>query len=599
MTLPLSGNPISLANIQLEYGGTEPISINEYYGRGSAPASGQISLADFYQPSTVNPISSGLLFNLDARNSSSWSGSGTSWNDISGNSRNFSLINGPTGTTNAIQFDGTNDYAQISDAAWIPEFTSTKSFECYAKIDSWRTGQNANLVSKTSPSDQSFTFGFRENSGTVSIFLASQGDGNFSEDTDAYTLPTPSNYLGSYHHYAFTYDGNIAKIYIDGALVFTSPSGKSFGSNTAPMRMMCFDPSNASYSWNVTGAMRGARMYNTALSATDISNNYSSWTSGISPSDSELTVSTQYHNGSLFTATFNFNIPVFDFTSSDITVTNGTKGTFTGISSTQYTLGITPSPSTSNVTIGVSSTATFNAGNRGNNTINQTIPYSTLILSNLVVLLQAGNTSSYSGSGTTWSDISGSATTYNAALTNGPTFVATTPKCFSFDGSNDYATITRPISDDFSLCIWFKTTSTSGFTNQWWTGYGLLDGEVSGSTSDFGLTIGNGVVMFGVGNPDTTIKTITTYNDGAWHYAVATRQKSTGNMRLYVDGSLKASTTSTQVGSLTAPSNINIARLQSGINYLACSVAEVHIYSAVLSATNVSSNYSAGSGIYY
>lgn len=47
MPLQTSG-AISLLDIQNEFGGANPISINEYYGAGGAPASGTISLADFY-----------------------------------------------------------------------------------------------------------------------------------------------------------------------------------------------------------------------------------------------------------------------------------------------------------------------------------------------------------------------------------------------------------------------------------------------------------------------------------------------------------------------------------------------------------------------
>lgn len=48
MTLQASG-PISLANVQTEYGGANPIAISEYYGvPGGLPASGTISLSNFY-----------------------------------------------------------------------------------------------------------------------------------------------------------------------------------------------------------------------------------------------------------------------------------------------------------------------------------------------------------------------------------------------------------------------------------------------------------------------------------------------------------------------------------------------------------------------
>ena len=53
MALQSSGE-ISLANVQTEFGGSNPIGINEYYGvAAGVPGSGTISLADFYGKSAA------------------------------------------------------------------------------------------------------------------------------------------------------------------------------------------------------------------------------------------------------------------------------------------------------------------------------------------------------------------------------------------------------------------------------------------------------------------------------------------------------------------------------------------------------------------
>jgi len=58
----------------------------------------------------------------------------------------------------------------------------------------------------------------------------------------------------------------------------------------------------------------------------------------------------------------------------------------------------------------------------------------------LVLYLDAANPRSYSGSGTTWSDLSGNG--YNGALTNGPTFNAANQGSIVFDGVNDLSSST-------------------------------------------------------------------------------------------------------------------------------------------------------------
>jgi hypothetical protein len=75
----------------------------------------------------LNPrVTTGLQLYLDAGNASSYSGSGTAWNDLSGNSRNGTLTNGPTySATNggSIVFDGSNDYVQCTGSLTVTAAT--------------------------------------------------------------------------------------------------------------------------------------------------------------------------------------------------------------------------------------------------------------------------------------------------------------------------------------------------------------------------------------------------------------------------------------------------------------------------------------------
>jgi hypothetical protein len=65
-----------------------------------------------------NIVKDGLILDLDAAKRDSYPGTGTTWNDISGNQNNGTLVNGPTfnsGNGGSIVFDGVNDYANLSD----------------------------------------------------------------------------------------------------------------------------------------------------------------------------------------------------------------------------------------------------------------------------------------------------------------------------------------------------------------------------------------------------------------------------------------------------------------------------------------------------
>lgn len=105
MPLPESG-PISLSDIQNEFGGNNPISITEYYRGGSLvpdtttnssiPTSGQISFDDFYGGSILVPKSISTV--TDSRSVCGTSVSTTGYFDDSLNvgSRGYSDIAGTT-----------------------------------------------------------------------------------------------------------------------------------------------------------------------------------------------------------------------------------------------------------------------------------------------------------------------------------------------------------------------------------------------------------------------------------------------------------------------------------------------------------------------
>ncbi len=147
---------------------------------------------------------------------------------------------------------------------------------------------------------------------------------------------------------------------------------------------------------------------------------------------------------------------------------------------------------------------------------------------------------------------------------------------------------------DFSLGFWFKTSMTANTGAQWYNGNSLVDAEVAGVTNDFGIClIDGGKVCFGIGNPDITIKsTSSTYNDGAWHFVTATRNKAAGTIILYIDGASVASTTGTNTGLLNAPALLGLGRSSAvATGTFTGSLDDIVVYNRVLSAAEVSAAY--------
>ncbi len=79
----------------------------------------------------------------------------------------------------------------------------------------------------------------------------------------------------------------------------------------------------------------------------------------------------------------------------------------------------------------------------------------TIVRDGLVLCLDAGNSKSYPGSGTTWTDLSGNRN--NGTLTNGPTFNSDNGGSIVFDGANDYVQFTSVSVQ--TVCFWGRMDS--------------------------------------------------------------------------------------------------------------------------------------------
>ena len=132
------------------------------------------------------------------------------------------------------------------------------------------------------------------------------------------------------------------------------------------------------------------------------------------------------------------------------------------------------------------------------------------------------------------------------AGTGVPTYSATGMNGFPsvhFNGSQTMV-FPRPVQDDFSIIVLFKTADGSGTAVNFYSGAALVSGEQPGVVNDFALSIlKSGSVLAGTGNPDVTLASNTGYDNGNAHIATFTRIRSTGALQLYVDRAVRATGT--------------------------------------------------------
>jgi hypothetical protein len=154
-------------------------------------------------------------------------------------------------------------------------------------------------------------------------------------------------------------------------------------------------------------------------------------------------------------------------------------------------------------------------------------------------------------------------------------------------------TLETAMSNVFSLGYWFKTSMSAPSAAQWYSGIALVDAEVCGVTNDWGTAlIDGGKVCLGIGNPDMTIKSTATYNDGIWHFLTATWDPVAATMVLYVDGSQVATASGTGTAARSAPPLIGMGRnpcVASGV--YTGSLDDAIAYNRALSPIEVSNLY--------
>jgi hypothetical protein len=220
-----------------------------------------------------------------------------------------------------------------------------------------------------------------------------------------------------------------------------------------------------------------------------------------------------------------------------------------------------------------------------------------IVTDGLIVNLDAGNPSSYSGSGTTWTDISG---TGNAGtLTNGPTYSTANRGTIVFDGTNDYVllpiNLINWVSNPFSISIWFKTSTSGIILGQQNTNTpAVATGFVPAIYVD---SSGNLKTSCFWGGATTNISTSpTAVWNGAWNNVVVT--VSGTNHLSYLNGSLYSTISKTQTS--YAPTYyyyIGVGTTATwpaiGNTWFNGSISNFNVYNKQLTAGEVSQNFNA------
>jgi len=218
-------------------------------------------------------VTNGLVLALDAADRNSYPGSGTSWKDISGNTNNGTLTNGPTynsGNGGSIVFDGTNDYILVNNASSINPTTAI-SVCSFFNIASYTSNYAAIIFKQNNYANLYEQY---------SLYLVNTEVGFVITGIDRQqkTANSVADYRNQNVYVVGTCDttADELKIYINGSLIKTVSFTSTFDIANTPLNIGGTGVLNfgATYTGWTNGKIYSNMIYNRALSATEILQNY-------------------------------------------------------------------------------------------------------------------------------------------------------------------------------------------------------------------------------------------------------------------------------------------------------------------------------------
>ena len=207
----------------------------------------------------VNIITKGLVMHLDASATPSYPRSGTAWSDISSQTNNGTLTNGPTYSSTdggSISFDGTNDY--VACGTGINHGTSAFTYEAWINTNSI-TGGYGWIMGKSG-----YNMGLNRYDNILQFFLYNSSNNLYAESVYILTV-------GTWWHVVGAFDGSTIRLYVNGNQYGAGQNigtSKDYGAGD----LYLGTPNASNLMWN--GKIASAKVYNRVLAIAEIKQNF-------------------------------------------------------------------------------------------------------------------------------------------------------------------------------------------------------------------------------------------------------------------------------------------------------------------------------------
>ena len=223
-----------------------------------------------------------------------------------------------------------------------------------------------------------------------------------------------------------------------------------------------------------------------------------------------------------------------------------------------------------------------------------------IVRSGLVLCLDAGNTKSYPGSGTTWTDLSGNGKSGTLTNMDGTNFNSTNLGSLTFDGSNEqvsidnsYTTVSLPTgSSPRTLITCFKGTSSFG-------GYKhILHYGTNSTNQAYGIAILNGYLNNHTWSGNSNFSNFALSLNQIYWVAVTYNDSASPRNRFFVNGIFgttgygQGKTSDYSINTGTAY-GLKVGARIANAEYLTGNVYLSMVYNRVLTDAEVQQNFNA------
>jgi hypothetical protein len=243
------------------------IGVTAVYGR--ALSAGEIQQTYNTIAASYAGVTSNLVAYYDPSNASSYSGSGTTLNDLSGNGLTGMMSN-ITYTSPYFSYNGTSSQVSIADNALLEPGSGSWTMETWAYLSNTGPGTKT-ILGKFDPGGTAQDVSYSMRIATATAF-AQFGDGTGSYvNSTSYTMT-----LNTWVQIVYVWKNGATKTletYINGTSIGSVNHSLSSLLNT-PSNLYLGSYNNGEYSQYFTGRIGITRLYNSALTGSQVLQNY-------------------------------------------------------------------------------------------------------------------------------------------------------------------------------------------------------------------------------------------------------------------------------------------------------------------------------------